>query len=225
VTMAYNILRGRFGRVALLDTALLDVDVSLVGHAHPHCHLIFKIAGSDECRSWSRVAGDAVGPASDRNPAVLPQGRRVVGERAAGTQEAHAHSPHPREDREPTEGLPAQGKPEDRQPRARRRWRRQHVETGQDLHGKGCSRCLMAGFRQMLSHKAMTRGGVRLDVNEAYTSQVCGVLPKGRLNGVADLGTRGWACDACAAVHHRDVNAARNVLRFRLETLAGGAHV
>jgi AraC family transcriptional regulator len=43
VTRACSIFRGRFGRVALLD-----MDTSLVGHAHPHCHLIFKIAGADQ---------------------------------------------------------------------------------------------------------------------------------------------------------------------------------
>jgi AraC-like DNA-binding protein len=36
-------LRGRFGRVSLLD-----MDMSLVGHAHPHCHLIFKVSGPDQ---------------------------------------------------------------------------------------------------------------------------------------------------------------------------------
>ncbi len=43
VTKALCILRGRFGRIALLD-----MDTSLVGHAHPHCHLIFKVAGIDQ---------------------------------------------------------------------------------------------------------------------------------------------------------------------------------
>jgi AraC family transcriptional regulator len=43
VTRACSIFRGQFGRVALLD-----MDSSLVGHAHPHCHLIFKVAGADQ---------------------------------------------------------------------------------------------------------------------------------------------------------------------------------
>jgi AraC family transcriptional regulator len=43
VTEALSILRGRFGRVALLD-----MDTSLVDHAHPHCHLIFKASGPDQ---------------------------------------------------------------------------------------------------------------------------------------------------------------------------------
>jgi AraC family transcriptional regulator len=43
VTKALSILRGRFGRVALLD-----MDTSLVDHAHPHYHLIFKVGGPDQ---------------------------------------------------------------------------------------------------------------------------------------------------------------------------------
>jgi AraC-like DNA-binding protein len=43
VTQALSILRGRFGRVALLD-----MDTSLVDHAHPHFHLIFKASGPDQ---------------------------------------------------------------------------------------------------------------------------------------------------------------------------------
>ena len=43
VTKALSILSGAFGRVALLD-----MDTSLVAHAHPHCHLIFKASGPDQ---------------------------------------------------------------------------------------------------------------------------------------------------------------------------------
>ena len=43
MTEALSILRGGFGRLALLD-----MDTSLVDHAHPHCHLIFKASGPDQ---------------------------------------------------------------------------------------------------------------------------------------------------------------------------------
>jgi AraC family transcriptional regulator len=43
VTTALGILRGNFGRVALLD-----MDTSLVPHAHHHCHIILKVSGPDQ---------------------------------------------------------------------------------------------------------------------------------------------------------------------------------
>jgi len=39
---ALRIAHGKFGRVALLD-----MDASLVRHAHPHCHVLIKAAGAD----------------------------------------------------------------------------------------------------------------------------------------------------------------------------------
>lgn len=85
----------------------------------------------------------------------------------------------------------------------------------------------LAGLKHMLSYKALMRGGMCLEVNEAWTSQVCsccGVLPNGRPKGIADLGKREWTCEECGTVHNRDVNAARNILRRGLATLAGGAN-
>lgn len=42
MTRALNIFQGRFGRVALLD-----MNHSLVLHAHPHCHVLIKVSGAD----------------------------------------------------------------------------------------------------------------------------------------------------------------------------------
>lgn len=39
---ALRIRSGPFGRVALLD-----MDRSLVRHAHPHCHVLLKVEGAD----------------------------------------------------------------------------------------------------------------------------------------------------------------------------------
>lgn len=82
-----------------------------------------------------------------------------------------------------------------------------------------------SGFRHMLSYKAITRGGMCLEVPEANTTQVCsecGCFPASRPKGIAGLRIREWTCD-CGAVHDRDVNAARNILRVGLHTLAEGA--
>lgn len=43
MTTALNILHGAFGRVALLD-----MDQSLVPHAHHHCHVLLKGSGADQ---------------------------------------------------------------------------------------------------------------------------------------------------------------------------------
>jgi putative transposase len=81
-----------------------------------------------------------------------------------------------------------------------------------------------SGLRNMSAHKAITRGGMCLQVNEAYASQTCAECassagPKGR----AGLDERTWTCRDCAAVHNRDLNAARNILRMGLHTLVEGA--
>lgn len=85
-----------------------------------------------------------------------------------------------------------------------------------------------ATFKTMLRYKAMRHNGVMLEVNERFTSQVCSVcgsMPPQRPRGIADLGIREWTCGDCGAAHSRDVNAARNILRVGLDTLAEGARV
>ncbi len=42
MSRAVKIFQGRFGRVALLD-----MNASLVAHAHHHCHILIKAGGSD----------------------------------------------------------------------------------------------------------------------------------------------------------------------------------
>jgi putative transposase len=83
-----------------------------------------------------------------------------------------------------------------------------------------------AGLKQMFSYKSIRNGGGTLEVNEAWTSQVtscCGVMPDERPRGIRGLGIREIVCD-CGNVLDRDVNAARNILRLGLETLAGGTN-
>lgn len=81
-------------------------------------------------------------------------------------------------------------------------------------------------FKRMLSYKALMHGGEVIEVSERMTTQTCshcGALPDGRPRGIAGLGIREWTCDECGTVHDRDVNAAKNILRLGLETLAEGA--
>lgn len=78
-------------------------------------------------------------------------------------------------------------------------------------------------FRTMLEYKCQQAGVVFEAVNESFSTQTCSSCgsvegPK----GVAGLGIREWTC-SCGAVHSRDVNAARNILRVGLDSLEVGA--
>src|SRR5690349_14817970 len=64
MSTALRIAHGAFGRVALLD-----MDRSLVRHAHPHCHVLLKVEGSDT----QFIVGDRVYPLTD-TCAVLVDG-------------------------------------------------------------------------------------------------------------------------------------------------------
>ncbi len=64
MSTALRIAHGAFGRVALLD-----MDCSLVRHAHPHCHVLLKVEGADTQFS----VGDKICPLTD-NSAVLVDG-------------------------------------------------------------------------------------------------------------------------------------------------------
>ena len=64
MSTALRIAHGAFGRVALLD-----MDWSLVRHAHPHCHVLLKVEGSDT----QFVVGDTVYPLT-YDTAVLVNG-------------------------------------------------------------------------------------------------------------------------------------------------------
>ena len=81
-------------------------------------------------------------------------------------------------------------------------------------------------LKTKLRYKALRHNGVMIEVDERYTTQTCsqcGALPPERPKGIAGLGIREWKCSACGAVHDRDVNAAKNILRVGLGTLVEGA--
>jgi IS605 OrfB family transposase len=81
-------------------------------------------------------------------------------------------------------------------------------------------------FRTMLQYKCDGAGVWFDEVNEAYSTQTCSCCnrrtgPK----GLEGLGVREWTCTGCGAVHHRDCNAARNILAAGHGRLAGGISV
>ena len=79
-------------------------------------------------------------------------------------------------------------------------------------------------FRAQLEYKAIRHRVVFREVNEAYSTQTCsecGLL--GGPKGLEGLGMRRWQCVGCKVEHDRDINAARNIARRGLATLAEGA--
>ena len=82
-----------------------------------------------------------------------------------------------------------------------------------------------AGWYQIktfLSYKSLRRGGRMLEVNERNSTVTCSIcFQKTGPSGLSGLGIREWSC-TCGAVHDRDFNAARNILRLGHETLSLG---
>ena len=80
-----------------------------------------------------------------------------------------------------------------------------------------------AGWYQLktvLKYKCQSRSGVFLEVKERFSSVTCSVCQhKTGPSGLSDLGIRKWPCSSCREIHDRDVNAAKNILRFGRESL------
>jgi putative transposase len=72
-------------------------------------------------------------------------------------------------------------------------------------------------FRNMLNYKAEEAGSLVVEVNPAYTSQICsgcGVMVK------KELCDRMHKCDTCGLEIGRDLNAAKNILRVGMDSLS-----
>ena len=80
-------------------------------------------------------------------------------------------------------------------------------------------------LKTQLDYKSKGMQTVFIEVNEAYTTQVCsccGEISHNSPKGRAGLGIREWICATCGTTHDRDRNAAKNILRLGHQTLAGG---
>ena len=75
-------------------------------------------------------------------------------------------------------------------------------------------------FRNQLQYKGDDAGSWVREVSEAYSTQDCSCCGKRTgPKGLEGLGVRHWTCSACSAAHHRDTNAARNILACGLLAL------
>lgn len=69
-------------------------------------------------------------------------------------------------------------------------------------------------IRHQLTYKANRLAGVCVPGPESFSSVTCSACgSRSGPSGLGALGVREWCCTACGVVHHRDVNAAQNILR------------
>ena len=75
-------------------------------------------------------------------------------------------------------------------------------------------------IKEFCRYKSLRRGGKLLEISERKSTITCSsCLEETGPSGLSGLGVRGWTCRGCNTVHDRDVNAAKNILRFGHETL------
>jgi putative transposase len=74
-------------------------------------------------------------------------------------------------------------------------------------------------FLDMLSAKAVEAGRAHIKINPAYTSQDCSGCNQNRQEMPTKI--RIYKCPKCGLVLHRDINAARNILRLGMQSLVG----
>jgi IS605 OrfB family transposase len=95
-----------------------------------------------------------------------------------------------------------------------------HIVVG-DLKLKNGKQTNDASYRSLiplLKYKASRLGGTVQMVNEAYSTVTCSkCLERSGPQGLTGLSVREWVCDHCGQSHDRDVNAAKNILRFGYE--------
>jgi transposase len=68
--------------------------------------------------------------------------------------------------------------------------------------------------RHQLNYKAIRLAGACVSGSELFSSVTCSDCgTRSGPSGLGALGVREWCCSSCGARHHRDVNAAQNILR------------
>jgi len=91
------------------------------------------------------------------------------------------------------------------------------VQSG---NGKSSTDASIGVIRDLLKYKAIRHSGHCIEVNESSSTVTCSNCHKETgPSGLSDLGVREWTCSVCHAHHDRDVNAAKNILRFGRESL------
>lgn len=90
----------------------------------------------------------------------------------------------------------------------------------QKTNGKSLTDASIGKIRTFLKYKAIKHSGRYFEVSENSSTITCAAcLKETGPRGLSGLGVREWTCSHCGARHERDVNAAKNILRFGRESL------
>lgn len=90
----------------------------------------------------------------------------------------------------------------------------------QATNGKSSQDASTGMFRQILSYKAVRHQGRVIDTSEYASTLTCsGCFKRTGPSGLSGLGVREWKCSGCGAVHDRDENAGKNILRVGRDSL------
>ena len=90
----------------------------------------------------------------------------------------------------------------------------------QSTNGKSSTDASIGIIRNLLKYKAIRHSGYYFEVYENSSTVTCSHCHKKTgPSGLSGLGIREWNCSACHSHHDRDVNAAKNILRFGRESL------
>ena len=90
----------------------------------------------------------------------------------------------------------------------------------QKTNGKSLSDASIGIFKTLLKYKAVKHSGQVFEINESFSTLTCAnCFERTGPQGLTGLSVREWKCSNCSVVHDRDVNAAKNILRFGHETL------
>jgi IS605 OrfB family transposase len=73
-------------------------------------------------------------------------------------------------------------------------------------------------FKTLLAYKVLRRQGLYKEVSETLTNNTCSNCTTIRTEEL-NLKIREWVCDFCNSLLDRDINAAKNILRFGSESL------
>jgi len=91
------------------------------------------------------------------------------------------------------------------------------VQSG---NGKSSTDASIGVIRDLLKYKAIRHSGYCFEVSENSSTVTCSICHKKTgPSGLSGLGIREWTCSECHVHHDRDINAAKNILRFGRESL------